>query len=522
MTLDELRTCFRTAKNLAKIGDAANTSAITASIAAISKYIKEVYKTSNALDKAKCKLQYENFDSIINIIETKGLSDKRVLAFFGLVEASAYAPSFSDIMMGNGMKVSSDSPNTAENIKAEDTKKAVDKKDNLNEPIVESSTKTKTPCNSMEEGNTDKSDNTKVYSFYTPQSLNDFIGQQHIVKALQKEIAIAKNKGFKHLDNIMLFGNPGLGKSTLMRLIANELGVKFEKLDCSQFNSRQQSLRELQSFLTRVANENTPVVIAFDEIHALAPDLQTCLLTLLNDREFVSPPDKKTGNVNRIPIKEFTFIGATTDDDKILDTIKNRCLRLTFQLVDYSPVELKQIYQNKIAAKGLTITDDALDACVPRSRGAIRYVNAIVEDLDNALYSDLGRRESTHIDLSVVLDYFQKKGIDQMGLTEKDINILNVLKESTSDSMSADVLAARVGLKTDKYISEHEKYMIKIGFINVLPGKGRVLTAKAIKYLSEDGQSCGDPSIIISNNIDDGTESIDETKDIIDDIYGGN
>lgn len=317
---------------------------------------------------------------------------------------------------------------------------------------------------------------------FVPVTLRDFIGQQHIVKVLLKEIAIAKNKGIRHLDNILLFGNPGLGKTTLMELIAKELGVRFELLDCSQFRNSQQSLKALQNFFMRVARDNEPVVIALDEIHMLTPELQSSLLTLLNNRVYVSPLDVN-GQNKRIPIDEFTFIGASTDDDKVLDTIKNRCLRLKFQLVDYTPEELSRIYKNKVAARGLTISDEAVAACVPRSRGAIRYVNSIVDGLDSALYNDDGVRVSTHIELDTALNYFKEKGIDPIGLEAKDLEILNVIGQDPSGAISADVLSARVGLDTRKYQSEYERYLIKIGFINV-SGRGRSLTEKAIQYLN--------------------------------------
>lgn len=332
------------------------------------------------------------------------------------------------------------------------------------------------------DGGKDSGGGRDVPSF-TPQSLKDFIGQQHIVSVILKEIAIAKNEGRKHLDNILLFGAPGLGKTTLMELIAKELGVKFELLDCSQFRNSQQSLKALQNFFMRVARDNEPVVIALDEIHMLNNELQSSLLTLLNSRVYVSPLDVN-GQCKRIPIDEFTFIAATTDDDKVLDTIKNRCLRLKFQMVDYTPDELKRIYQNKVAAKGLTISEEAIDACVPRSRGAIRYVNSIVEGLNTALYSNEGVRLSTHIDLQTALKYFEEKGIDPIGLEAKDLEILRVIQEDTSGAISADVLSARVGMETRKYLSEYERYLIKIGFISV-SGRGRSLTEKAIKYLNQ-------------------------------------
>lgn len=536
MTLEELRTYFVTARNFVKIGNYANTPVVIASIEAMSNHIKEIYKNASVFDKAKCKLQYESFDSIIDVIKLIGISDKRVLAFFGLAPSSASAPSFSDIMSGN--------------INSESTPKQM-----VTEPKVSSVEK---PKKCADDGNTNSEDQKPAPNaqkpksegtepdfpvqvsgsavtgggedkpIYTPDGLRSFIGQQHIVRPLLKEIAIAKNEGRHHLDNILLFGNPGLGKTTLMELIAKELGVRFEKLDCSQFRNSQQSLKALQSFLLRIARENEPVVIALDEIHALTLELQDSLLTLLNDRVYVSPPDI-SGNIKRIAIEEFTFIGATTDDVGVREALKNRCLRLTFQMVDYTTEELRRIYKNKISSKGLTIDDDALDTCIPRSRGAIRYVNSIVEGLDKALYNDEGIRVSMHIDLKTALDYFKEKGIDPMGLTPKDLEILHVLNEHTGDAMGAEVLAARVGLETKKYVSEYEKYLIKIGFIDV-SGKGRALTESAVKYLAGDGDSDAKTSNSgvgdTGGNSEDETGNVDDSnvdnapKDIIDDLFG--
>ncbi len=524
-TLEELKTFYVTARNFAKLGDDRNKQIVIDSIAAISTHCKELYEIASIVDKAKCKVQYESLDAVIEIIKIFGLRDNRVNAFFGFVSSSIDAPSFSDIMAGNA-KGNLSTPSSSGAVKGV--------RSGSSSPHETNSDNSKTQIQ-VEEGstpivgsNTPKTGKRIDLSF-EPKSLAGFIGQQHIVKPLLKEIAIAKNEGRKHLDNILLFGNPGLGKTTLMELIAKELGVRFEKLDCSQFRNSQQSLKELQSFLLRVAKENEPVVIALDEIHALKPDLQSSLLTLLNDRVYVSPPDVN-GNVKRIPIKEFTFIGATTDDQDVLGTIKNRCLRLTFQMVDYTPEELKQIYKNKVASKGLTIDDAVIDICIPRSRGAIRYVNSIVEGLDKALYNDDGVRISKHIDINTALKYFEEKGIDPIGLEAKDLEIIRALQDDNSGAISADVLSARVGLDTKKYLSEYERYLIKIGFISVT-GRGRSLTEKALKYLNGNPAGGGgndnfakpisDLPVAVDSGAAQGSTAGDRIDDIIGDMFGG-
>lgn len=453
------------------------------------------YKSNNGdsiVIKAKLSYWQDTFATYVQIIRQYGLQDKRVQKLFGMIVDDS-VPSLADILSGKGVlekpPVASDTqPIGGVNIAGivpdhEEPKKKIPESPIVETPVVpqipdEDKVKPLVPNGEGEiGGGADE-------PVFTPDSLRGFIGQQHIVKVLLKEIAIAKNEGRKHLDNILLFGNPGLGKTTLMELIAKELGVKFELLDCSQFRNSQQSLKALQNFFMRVARDNEPVVIALDEIHMLNNELRSSLLTLLNNRVYVSPLDVN-GQCKRIPIDEFTFIAATTDDDKVLDTIKNRCLRLKFQMVDYTADELRRIYKNKVAAKGLTIDDEAIETCIPRSRGAIRYVNSIVEGLDSALYNDEGKRLSTHITLEIAIEYFKEKGIDPIGLEAKDLEILKVIEEDNSGAISADVLSARVGLDTKKYLSEYERYLIKIGFISVT-GRGRSLTEKAINYLQRN------------------------------------
>lgn len=461
------------------------------------------YRSNNGdsiVIKAKLSYWQDVFGRYIDIVRKNGLQDRRIQKFFGLIE-DVDIPSFGDILAGNGHVLPPNETAARDDVLVnidgitEPQKPAEKLSPVVPEPVVpiteEQDNEPKAdvavpnvPAAEEEIGGGGKDELT-----FDPDTLEGFIGQQHIVKPLLKEIAIAKAQGRKYLDNILLFGNPGLGKSTLMKLIAKALGVRFEWMDCSQYRNSQQSLKALQNFLMKVARENEPVVIAFDEIHMLTDELQSSLLTLLNSRVYVSPPDVN-GVVKRIPIDNFTFIAATTDDDKVLNTIKDRCLRLKFQMVDYTPEELKRIYKVKIAAggpkdkriEGLQMTDEAIDICIPRSRGSIRYVDAFIGGFMNELYDEKGILISKTIDRSVVERYFDEKGIDELGLEKKDLEILRAIEEDTSGAIGAETLSARIGLDPKKYLSEYEPYLIKIGFITVT-GRGRSLTEKAISYL---------------------------------------
>lgn len=474
---------YRVALHAARADDATATIAGLTDLCQLFANQYSLKNRDSIVVKAELSFWKDTFEKYIAIIRDYGLQDRRIQKFFGLSNDSDI-PSFGDITNSKDT-VPTDEDRHPENsidisgitgpeqLKETPVKPVAPHKEHeaevLPPPVI--------PAVPLPIEESEK----ESKPVYTPDSLEGFIGQKHIVKALLKEIAIAKAKGQKYLDNILLFGNPGLGKTTLMSLIAKALGVKFELMDCSQYRNSQQSLKALQNFFLKVARDNEPVVIAFDEIHMLTTELQTSLLTLLNNRVYVSPPDVN-GTIKRIPIDNFTFIAATTNDNEVLNTIKDRCLRLKFQMTDYTTEELKRIYQNKVASKGLTITDEAIDVCIPRSRGSIRYVNSFVDGLDVALYDDKGSRISTNIDKNTALRYFEEKGIDSIGLEKMDLNILRVIEEDTSGAIGAETLSARVGLDPKKYLSEYEPYLIKIGFVSVT-GRGRTLTEAAIQHL---------------------------------------
>lgn len=479
---DLFREKYRVALQAARKGDKDGT---IAAIKELYRIFAEQYQKDNGdpiVVKAKLGHWQDVFGSYIRIIEEHGLSDRRVRKFFGLSDDISL-PSFGDLL--GGAEIPAEQPDGGNVDIAEIApQKPVVKESPVAPPppvSVKEEPEAPQPVQEEELPAEDKSGETIASPAYEPDSLEHFIGQQHIVKVLLKEIAIAKAEGKRHLDNILLFGNPGLGKTTLMQLIAKALGVSFEKLDCTTLSSKNDKAA-VQDFLMRVARDNEPVVIAFDEIHKLSEDAQSCLLTLLESREFVSPISK--GRTMRMPIEEFTFIAATTDDNDVLDTIKDRCLRLKFQMEDYTSDELAQIYRAKVASLGLTITEEAIDTCIPRSRGSVRYINSFVGGMKTELYDEKGHRISTHIDREIALRFFEEMGIDPMGLGKKDLEILRTLEGEASGVLGAETLSARVGLDPKKYASEYEPYLLKIGFISIT-GRGRSLTEKAKEYLKQ-------------------------------------
>ena len=489
-TLDELRTLFVTARNYAKAGDNSNKQIVMDNIRLISDHCKELYRTASVMDKVKCRIQYESLDAIIEEIAARGLDSVRVRAFFGFEESSSETPSFGEIMRGEarkqpptagktdaaplsegaGARAVPDAPKSGQGA-SRAGKRAAKNDAPADSPAGATAGKSAAGCVSR----TETVSGTGVPKF-APECLADFIGQEHVVKRVSAEIAAAQKQGLKHIDHILLFGNRGLGKSTLMKLIAKELGAQFEFMDASQMGNDVRSQRAVQKFLQRISQIDEPVVIAFDEIHALPKHIQTGLLTLLNDRVY-SYMDENGVNHN-LPIKEFTFIGATTDAQDVLSTIKDRCNNLTFYLKDYTREDLAKIFVNKFAAKGLVVSDEVLTMCIDRCRSSIREVDAFVNGLKTkAINADVSR-----ISLEMAVEYFKDIDRDPIGLKAKDLEILNHLLNEPTGVMSEDTLAARVHMDAKVLTKEFEPYLLKIGFVSIT-SRGRSLTQKAIDYL---------------------------------------
>ncbi|MBR4942937.1 MAG: AAA family ATPase [Clostridia bacterium] len=496
-TLEEIRDLFVSARKLANEASPSNVEIVAEKIQAISDHCKELYAVETSyLEKAKCINMYESLDNIVSILLARGFVDERVAAFFGFIDAAKGAPSFSDISSGNGTVKKPDLPPPPAAGKGSlpesewfvggekgNTPAGGDltpppppaKEDKANEPDGEDVPTPPTP--KTEKPAVDGNGKIPVASDdkLEPQSFDEFIGQEHIIRRLREEIEAAKILGKSYIDNIMLFGNRGLGKSTLMKLIAKELGVEFRFIDCTSLMNNTESQKSFHQFFMNIAAMDEPVVIACDEIHALTPRLQSCLLTLLNDRVYSYLANGVTKN---IPIKNFTFIGATTDYDAVLTTLKDRCSNLTFMMKDYTRDELRRILINKLAAVGLTASEDALWRCINRCRSSIRDVRSIVLGLRTKAV--VYKTSEVNVDMAEL--YFKERGLDPIGLNEKDLEILRAIANEPRGSISEETLSARVYLDPKILTKEYEPYLMKIGFISI-NSRGRTLTPIAEEYL---------------------------------------
>lgn len=513
--LDKLRAQYVAARNAAQIGQ--DIDAVCENLTQISNYVKELGKVSTYYEAIKCDVFAGSIDNIIKLIKVSGLNHAHVQGFFGFTSPTKDKPSFNQIARGDAIIEKSIVDNTKTPSKKDnDIDDLIDdlvknqKDDNKETPDPVPTAKDKEPdvptakdkepvvpvavekdidvVPTVDVANNGNGATKDKDGGFTPECLDDFIGQAHVVRRIKQEIAAAKKLGKKHIDNILLFGSRGLGKSTLMKLIAKELGVDFRFMDASSFNNDVASQRKLHKFFMNICDYGLPVVIAFDEIHAMPKQIQTALLTLLNDRVY-SYMDNN-GMTQNIPIKEFTFIGATTDADKVLSTIKDRCNNLTFYLKDYTREELAKIFKNKFGAYGLIVEENVLEDCINRCRSSIREVESFV----NGLRTKAINAETFIINEAMVAEYFRERELDPIGLRTKDLEILDILSHDPVGIMAAETLAAKAHLDTSVYVSEFEPYLIKLGFINI-SNRGRGLSEKGKRYLSPEAYA-SEPKIV--------------------------
>ena len=526
MDINTLRMYYVTARNATIIGE--NDAEAIENLYKLYKYVEELFERGSIVEKILSKQLYAKMSDVMARMKQNGLRDPAVLAFFGIKyvpkpepvattpatpvappQAESSAPVSEDADEGSSglfdilgeseepIDVTPEAPIDVTPEAPVDTAPEAPIDTPVDDvtpdapveasegetyaPVVENDGdeavgEVEMPVIEDDAGDADAGDSYVAEEeaedpnrIKAPQMLDDFIGQADIVKRLKKEIAVAKKRGIKYLSNILLFGNRGLGKTTLMQIIANELGVRFEWIDASQFQSSHTSEKQFLAFLQNISMANEPVVIGIDEIHALPKKIQSSLLTLLQSRVFVYMDN--SGHNHNIPIEAFTFIGATTDPQDVLDTIQDRCKNLTFTLKDYTHDELMLIFKRKFASKKLQISDELIERCIARCRCSIREVEAIVLGL---------LTEADYIDTRVITEdileeYFKVRGVDEIGLEQTDIDILRAIATDPAGVVSADTLASKMGMDVKVLLSKFEPYLIKIGFVTII-NRGRAIT----------------------------------------------
>ena len=303
-----------------------------------------------------------------------------------------------------------------------------------------------------------------------PKRLDDYIGQDRIREQLQVAIEAAKQRG-EALDHTLLYGPPGLGKTTLAYVIANELGVAVR--------TTAGPVIEKPGDLAGILSNLQPREVLFiDEIHRLAPAIEEILYPAMEDFELDIVIGQGPGARSvKVPLEPFTLVGATTRAGLLTSPLRAR-FGIVQRLDFYSPADIEEIARRSARILGVKMDDAAARDIASRSRGTPRIVNRLLRRVrdyaqvraDGTVTLDVARAAMTLLD------------VDAYGFDESDRRLLlTIIDKFEGGPVGLGSLSAALSEEADAIEDIYEPYLIQSGFLERTP-RGRLATPRAYEY----------------------------------------
>ena len=303
-----------------------------------------------------------------------------------------------------------------------------------------------------------------------PRRLEDFTGQNKLKENLAIAIAAARKRG-EALDHVLLYGPPGLGKTTLAAIIAEEMEVEFQQTS----GPILQKKLDLTGILTNIRAKQ---VFFIDEIHRLLPDVEEILYAAIEDFRvdilIGAGPGARTHSMS---IPRFTAIGATTRQGLVSGPLRGR-FGLVLRLNHYDVAELKQIVKRSARLLNVRIDEEGAEEISRRSRGTPRIANRLLRRVRD--YAEV--RADGHVTRVLAETALDLLEVDRFGLDEIDQKIMmTVLKKYAGGPVGVNTIGASIGEEPDTIEEVYEPYLIQLGFLHRTP-RGRMATDSAFDY----------------------------------------
>lgn len=307
-----------------------------------------------------------------------------------------------------------------------------------------------------------------------PHRLTEYVGQENVKELLKVYIEAARQRG-DALDHVLLYGPPGLGKTTLANIIAAEMGVSIRI-------TSGPALEKTGDIVALLTNLQEGDILFIDEIHRLSRTVEEVLYPAMEDFEFDIIIGKgPSARSIRFDLPKFTLIGATTRSGQLTAPFRDR-FGVLFRLELYTVGELARIVTRSADILGIKIDPEGAEEIASRSRGTPRIANRLLKRVrDFAQIMGDGT-----ITKSIARQALLKLNIDEIGLDNTDRNMLEAMIRSFNGGpVGLDTLAAMIGEEAITIEDVYEPYLMQLGFINRTP-RGRVVTPAAYRHLGFD------------------------------------
>lgn len=320
--------------------------------------------------------------------------------------------------------------------------------------------------------NTDETvEDRKLDPKIRPQKLEDYIGQSKLKEMLKVYIAAAKQRG-QSLDHCLFYGPPGLGKTTISNIIANELGVNIKVTSGPAIEKPG----EMAAILNNLSEGD---VLFVDEIHRLNRQVEEVLYPAMEDFaiDIMLGKDASARSI-RLELPHFTLIGATTRAGLLSAPLRDR-FGIIAKLEFYNTEELKEIVLRSARVLNVKIEDEGAERIALRSRGTPRLANRLlkrVRDFADIKYDGVITREVADYAMDIL-------DVDKLGLDQNDrAYLLTIIEKFNGGPVGLETLAAALGEDSGTLEDVYEPYLLMNGLINRTP-RGRVATLHAYKHL---------------------------------------